>query len=163
MAVRSCCNQEARGSNMAAEQFPFSVAGKVHLNSPPVELISTAIRRGEVRLAATGALVAVTGAHTGRSVKDKFTVQDENTDSKTWWDNNYAMSPEHFDVLRRDFVAHAKSLDLYVQDLHVGADPDYRYNTRVMCEYASTLGTQRSSATFCAGRQGMSSTRTGHS
>jgi phosphoenolpyruvate carboxykinase (ATP) len=121
---------------MSTEQFPLSAAGKIHHNNAPVELIESAIRRGEARFASTGALMAVTGEHTGRSVKDKFTVRDEVTEDKVWWDNNYAMSREHFEVLLKDFQAHAKSLDLYVQDLHVGADPTYRYNTRIICEYA---------------------------
>ena len=121
---------------MSTETFPLSAAGKVHLNNSPVQLIESAIRRGEARFASTGALVAETGEHTGRSVKDKFTVRDEVTDGKVWWDNNFSMSRAHFEVLLEDFKAHAKKLDLYVQDLHVGADPTYRYNTRIICEYA---------------------------
>ncbi len=121
---------------MTTEQFPLSAAGKVHLNNSPVELIESSLRRGEARLASTGALVAETGEHTGRSVKDKFTVRDAHTEDQVWWDNNFAMSREHFEVLYQDFMAHAKKLDLFVQDLHVGADPQFRYNTRVICEYA---------------------------
>jgi phosphoenolpyruvate carboxykinase (ATP) len=121
---------------MSTETFPLSAAGKVHLNNSPVQLIEASIRRGEARFASTGALVAVTGEHTGRSVKDKFTVRDEATEGKIWWENNNAMSRAHFEVLLEDFKAHAKKLDLYVQDLHVGADPKYRYNTRIICEYA---------------------------
>ncbi len=121
---------------MSTETFPLSAAGKIHHNNSPVELIEASIRRGEARFASTGALVAITGEHTGRSVKDKFTVRDEVTEGKIWWENNNAMSRAHFEVLLEDFKAHAKKLDLYVQDLHVGADPTYRYNTRIMCEYA---------------------------
>ncbi len=121
---------------MSIETFPLSAAGKVHLNNSPVQLIESSIRRGETRFASTGALVAETGEHTGRSVKDKFTVRDELTEGKVWWDNNFSMSRAHFEVLLEDFKAHAKGLELYVQDLHVGADPTYRYNTRIMCEYA---------------------------
>jgi phosphoenolpyruvate carboxykinase (ATP) len=121
---------------MSTETFPLSAAGKVHLNNSPVQLIESSIRRGEARFASTGALVAETGEHTGRSVKDKFTVRDEHTEGKIWWDNNFSMSRAHFEVLLQDFMAHAKSRELYVQDLHVGADPKYRYNTRIMCEYA---------------------------
>ena len=39
----------------------------VHLNLPASQLIETALMRGEGRLASNGALVAVTGARTGRS------------------------------------------------------------------------------------------------
>ena len=121
---------------MTSEQFPLSSIGTLHHNESPIRLIEAAVRRGEVHLASTGALVANTGEHTGRSVKDKFTVRDSLTQGKVWWDNNNAMTPEHFEVLRDDFLAHAKSRDVFVQDLHVGADPAYRYNTRVLCENA---------------------------
>ena len=121
---------------MTTEQFPLSAAGKIHHNLSPVQLIEASIARGEARFASTGAVVAVTGEHTGRSVKDKFTVRDEVTEGKIWWDNNFSMTREHFETLFQDFKDHAKTLDLYVQDLHVGADPTYRYNTRIICEYA---------------------------
>ena len=121
---------------MKNDSFPLDGAAKIHHNLAPAELVEHAIRRGEGRLASTGAFVAETGEHTGRSVKDKFTVRDDLTDGKIWWDNNNAMSPAHFEVLLEDFKAHAKGRDLYMQDLHVGADPTYRYNTRIICEYA---------------------------
>jgi hypothetical protein len=132
---------------MSTETFPLSAAGKIHHNNSPVELIEASIRRGEAQFASTGALVAVTGEHTGRSVKDKFTVRDELTEGKVWWDNNYSMSREHFENLLTDFQAHAKKLDLYVQDLHVGADPNM-------------LGTRHSSAIFCGARRPISSLAT---
>jgi phosphoenolpyruvate carboxykinase (ATP) len=121
---------------MTTEMFPLAAAGKVYLNNMPTELIEQSIRRGEARFASTGALDAETGVHTGRSVKDKFTVKDANTADKIWWDNNQAMTPENFDRLYEDFLAHAKTRELFVQDLYVGADPNFRINTRIMCEYA---------------------------
>src|SRR5690606_453582 len=119
-----------------AELFPLTSARTVHHNNHYVELIEQAIRRSEGRLANTGALVVETGAHTGRSAQDKFTVRDELTDGTIWWDNNKAMSREHFDVLHRDFMEHIKGRDLFVQDLYAGADPASRLNVRVVCEYA---------------------------
>lgn len=120
---------------MTSDTFPLS-AGRILHNTPPVELIEESIRRGEARFASTGALVAETGEHTGRSVKDKFTVRDADTENKIWWENNFSMTRPHFEVLLEDFKAHAKKIDVFVQDLHVGADPEYRYNTRIFCEYA---------------------------
>ena len=87
-------------------------------------------------IAAHGALVADTGAHTGRSPKDKFVVRDANTEGLVWWDNNDAMSVEHFDVLLADFIAHAKGKTLFAQDLYGGADPGLRMRARVFTEYA---------------------------
>jgi len=121
---------------MKADLFPLSDAKKVYHNNSNVELIELSISRGEGRFAATGALVVETGAHTGRSAQDKFTVRDELTDDTVWWDNNKAMSREHFDVLHRDFQDYAKGRELFVQDLFAGAEPASRLNVRVICEYA---------------------------
>ena len=68
-----------------------------------MELIEEAIRRGEARFAASGALVVETGAHTGRSAQDKYTVRDATTEKAVWWDNNKPMTPEQFDLLWADF------------------------------------------------------------
>ena len=81
-------------------------------------------------------LVADTGAHTGRSPKDKFVVRDANTEKLVWWDNNNAMTVEHFDALLADFIAHAKGKTLFAQDLYGGADPALRVSARVFTEYA---------------------------
>jgi phosphoenolpyruvate carboxykinase (ATP) len=118
------------------ETFPLSAPGKVHHNNTMVELIEAAVRRAEGRLASTGAFVAVTGEHTGRSVKDKFVVKDAQTEPCVWWGNNQAMSPDHFERLLQDFLAHCRSRDIYVQDLFAGAEPKHRINTRIFCELA---------------------------
>ena len=119
-----------------ADVFPGILKGNALHNALPLQLIEAAIRRGEVHFASTGAIVANTGEHTGRSVKDKFTVRDATTEDKIWWDNNQPMSRKHFEVLKSDFIAHARSRNLCIQDLSVGADPSYAYGIRVICEYA---------------------------
>ena len=48
----------------------------VHANLTAPGLTEHALRRGEGRLSADGAFMAVTGVHTGRSVQDKFVVDD---------------------------------------------------------------------------------------
>ena len=77
-----------------------------------------------------------TGAHTGRSAQDKFTVRDATTDKAVWWDNNKPMTPEHFELLWADFHDHVKSRELFVQDLYAGADPAHRLNARIFTEFA---------------------------
>ncbi len=121
---------------MKADLFPLSGARTVHHNNSSVELIELAMTRSEGRFASTGALVVETGAHTGRSAQDKFTVRDELTSGAVWWDNNKAMSRDSFDVLHRDFLEHAKGRDLFVQDLFAGAEPASQLNVRVVCEFA---------------------------
>jgi phosphoenolpyruvate carboxykinase (ATP) len=111
-------------------------AARVNYNLNESELYEAALRSGEAELTVDGALRAVTGQHTGRSPKDKFVVRDENTDPKIWWDNNKPMSPEHFEILRQDMLAHAAGRTLYVQDLIGGADADNALPTRMVTELA---------------------------
>jgi phosphoenolpyruvate carboxykinase (ATP) len=121
---------------MTIELFPLNSSATIKHNTGEPELIELAIRKGEAQFAASGALAVETGAHTGRSAQDKFTVRDATTEKVVWWDNNKPMSPEQFDVLLSDFREHAKSRELYVQDLFAGADPAQRLNARIFVEYA---------------------------
>jgi len=125
-----------RNPDCAVDAIGLNTTGTVRYNFGAAELYEEAIRRGEARLTAHGALVAETGQHTGRSPKDKFVVRDEDTEHHVWWDNNKAISPAQFEALLADFKAHATDKDLYVQDLVGGADADLRLPTRVVTEFA---------------------------
>ena len=46
------------------------------------------------------------------------------------------MRPEHFSLLLEDFLAHAAARELIAQDLHAGADPNYRLSARIYTELA---------------------------
>ncbi len=105
-----------------------------NLNEP--ELYQESLCRGETSLAAGGAMVAVTGQHTGRSAEDKFVVRDNITEETVWWDNTKAMAPGKFEILFQDFLDHAKGRELFVQDLVGGADEENRLPTRVITEFA---------------------------
>ena len=105
------------------ESFGFKNLKNVYYNLTAPALYEESLRRNEATLAAGGALVADTGVHTGRSPKDKFVVRDETTEGTVWWDNNGAITPEHFDALLEDFLAHAEGKTLFAQDLYGGADP----------------------------------------
>ncbi len=111
---------------------PRSVA----FNSGAAQLYEEALRRGEGRVAEGGALVVSTGSHTGRSANDKFILRDQATDKAIWWDNNKAISPGHFALLKQDFLAAARDKHLYVQDLYAGAERAHQLPVRVICEYA---------------------------
>lgn len=121
---------------MKSDLFPLASANTVHHNSSSIELIEMAIRRSEGRFASTGALAVETGAFTGRSAQDKFTVRDALTEGTVWWDANNAMTREQFDLLHQDFLSHSSGRDLFVQDLFAGAEPASKLNVRVICEYA---------------------------
>ncbi len=114
----------------------FGLADVAIYNLIQPELFELAIARNEGVVTADGALRVLTGQHTGRSANDKFVVRDELTEHTVWWDNNAAMSEEHFARLKQDFVRHMRGKTLFVQDLYAGADPDYRIRVRVVAENA---------------------------
>ena len=117
-------------------QSGVTSSGNVYFNLTPADLYEEAIRRGEATISAHGAIVAHTGQHTGRSAKDKFVVRDASTDATVWWDNNKPMEVDAFDRLHADMLAHAATMDLFVQDLVGGADADNSINARVITQYA---------------------------
>ncbi len=125
-------------SSTAAEVlYSLAVGPQVHSNLPVAQLVESALQRGEGRLAANGALVAITGARTGRSPKDKFIVDNELTHSLVDWGRvNQAISQERFDALLERVTEHMLGRDRFVQDLYSGADPAYRLPIRVITEYA---------------------------
>ena len=111
---------------------------EIFANLGTSDLVEHAIRNGEGRLAKDGPLVVETGQHTGRSAKDKFIVRDATTEDTVWWGKtNVSMTPEHFAVLKADFLA---ALDdrktLYVADLFGGSQPEHRVNVRVINAFA---------------------------
>ncbi|WP_316861162.1 phosphoenolpyruvate carboxykinase [uncultured Cohaesibacter sp.] len=108
----------------------------VHYNYRFPKLVEVALARNEGRLIEGGALAVDTGKHTGRSPKDKYIVRDETTENTIWWDANASMSPEVFDTLYEDFMAHAEGKELFVQDLYGGADPKSAMSVRVITEFA---------------------------
>ncbi|HTZ89915.1 MAG TPA: phosphoenolpyruvate carboxykinase (ATP) [Alloacidobacterium sp.] len=109
----------------------------VHRNLSTPQLVEAAIARGEGRLAANGALVALTGSRTGRSPRDKFTVEDEETRSRIDWGRvNQRFDPAKFEALLDRVMKHMAERDLYVMDLYAGADPAYRLPITVIAEYA---------------------------
>ncbi len=109
----------------------------VHRNLSTPQLVEAAIARGEATLAANGAVVAHTGARTGRSPRDKFIVEDDATRGKVHWSKvNQPFPREHFRALLDRVYEHMAERDLYVMDLYSGTDPNYRLSTRFICEYA---------------------------
>jgi phosphoenolpyruvate carboxykinase (ATP) len=109
----------------------------VHRNLSTPQLAEAAIARGEASLASNGALVALTGARTGRSPRDKFIVEDAATkNSVNWGKVNQPFSSEKFQALLDRVMRHMSERDLYVMDLAAGADPTYQLPITVVCEYA---------------------------
>jgi phosphoenolpyruvate carboxykinase (ATP) len=125
-----------RNRSYGADKFGFEGLAAVHWNLTAPLLYEHAIAAGEASVVEGGALCAHTGAHTGRSPKDKHTVADELTEDSVWWEGNRKITPANFQRLYEDFIAHARSKKLFAQDLYGGADPHYRIKTRVFTELA---------------------------
>ncbi len=119
-------------------QQGIATPATLHWNLITAPLIEMALARGEGILAKDGPLVVETGAHTGRSAKDKFIVRDSETEDTIWWGKtNKGMTPEHFAALKADFMAAVGAKDtLFVQDLFGGSQPQHRVNVRVITEFA---------------------------
>ncbi|GIX12092.1 MAG: phosphoenolpyruvate carboxykinase [ATP] [Paracoccaceae bacterium] len=109
---------------------------RVWYNLGEAALMQEAVRRGEGEIGRGGVFLCRTGRHTGRSPQDKFIVREPSVEPHVWWENNRPMAPEAFDRLHRDMLAHLQGGELFVQDLHAGADPAYRLNVRVITELA---------------------------
>ena len=111
-------------------------AASRHRNENAAHLYELAVQRGEGLAVADGALAVSTGQHTGRSPADKYTLRDAATENSVWWDNSKAIDPDRFALLKDEFLAHARTRQLHVQDLHAGADPRHRIGVRVFTEHA---------------------------
>ncbi len=110
---------------------------RVHRNLSVSQLVAVSLARRESKLAANGALVAYTGARTGRSPKDKFIILDDRTrETVKWGKINQPFAAEKFDAIFHRVLAHLADRDLYVQDLFAGADPQYRMSVQIISEYA---------------------------
>jgi len=76
------------------------------------------------------------GKFTGRSPNDKHVVRTPSVEDTIRWDNNKPMSPEGFERLYTDMMAHMAGRDYVVQDLFGGADPVHRLDVCAVTELA---------------------------
>ncbi|HEY3108652.1 MAG TPA: phosphoenolpyruvate carboxykinase [Chloroflexota bacterium] len=110
---------------------------RLRWNLGPASLYEEIVRHGEAEIAEGGAISAVTGQHTGRSPADKFVVREPSSEARIWWGSvNNELSRGDFESLRRRMMAYLDGRDLYIQELHGGADPRYRIGVRVVSELA---------------------------
>ena len=123
---------------MTLERFGLTHLGAVHENLPAPRLVEAAVRRREGMISNSGALVAKTGKRTGRSPKDRFIVENAVTrDTVAWGNVNKPFSSAAFEELLDEAGSYLENLDeLYVVDAYAGADPRYRLNVQVVCEFA---------------------------
>ncbi len=109
------------------------VAAELHANLTAPALVAHSLRKGESRLSAEGALIVRTGVHTGRSVGDKFIVDEPETSGDVWWGKiNQRLPREKFDILKGRVTAYLQGRELFTQDLYAGADPENRIRVRLV-------------------------------
>ncbi len=120
----------------------LSPSGQVHWNLEWQALYEAALRRGEGNLTAHGVLMTETGERTGRSPNDKFVVKDGDESNPLtgdiWWgDVNVPTTTEVYESLSqkvRNYLSNRE--EIFIQDLHCGADADERLAIRVVTENA---------------------------
>jgi len=109
------------------------VAACLHANLTAPALTAHALRKGEGRLSADGAIIVRTGIHTGRSVADKFVVDEPGTTGEIWWGKiNQKLPEQKFAVLKGRVQAYLQGRELFTQDLYAGADPENRIRVRLV-------------------------------
>lgn len=108
-------------------------ASALNINLAAPALITHALRRGEGKLSADGALMVQTGVHTGRSAADKFVADEPGVTQDIWWGKiNQKLSVAHFATLRGRVQAYLNNRELFIQDLFAGADPNNRVRVRLV-------------------------------
>jgi phosphoenolpyruvate carboxykinase (ATP) len=109
----------------------------VHSNQAAPALVAEALRRNEGRLSVDGAFMVETGVHTGRSVQDKFVVDEPSVSADIWWGKvNQRMEVERFNTIMHRVQAYLQGQELFTQDLYAGADPAHRVRVRLVTTQA---------------------------
>jgi phosphoenolpyruvate carboxykinase (ATP) len=110
---------------------------RVYWNLPTASLYEEIVFRGEARISHLGPIVVTTGKHTARAAADKFVVREQSTENDVWWgEYNRPFSAEKFSSLFTRIAGFLQGRDVFVQDCHAAADPDYRMPIRIITEKA---------------------------
>ncbi|HXZ00843.1 MAG TPA: phosphoenolpyruvate carboxykinase [Stellaceae bacterium] len=124
-------------SSFGLERQGLRNLAAAHWNLSVPVLYEHAVRRGEGLVAQGGAFVVRTGAFTGRTPRDKYIVEEASSKADIWWgDINKPVGEETFESMYRRLAAYFQGRELFVQDLHGGADPEYRLKLRVITDSA---------------------------
>jgi phosphoenolpyruvate carboxykinase (ATP) len=108
----------------------------IRRNLPPSRLYEEAIRFDvKTRIADSGALVAYSGAKTGRSPKDKRIVRRADSERDIWWGPvNVPLEPHSFEINRERAKDYLNTRSrLYCFDGFAGWEPDHQVKVRVIC------------------------------
>jgi phosphoenolpyruvate carboxykinase (ATP) len=109
---------------------------EIRRNLAPSRLYEEAIRFDvKTRIADSGALVAYSGAKTGRSPQDKRIVRRPASEREVWWGPvNVPLEPHSFEINRERAKDYLNTRSrLYCMDGFAGWDPDHQVKVRVIC------------------------------
>jgi phosphoenolpyruvate carboxykinase (ATP) len=120
------------------EQHQITVEHVIRNAAPPV-LYEAALRyeKGSA-ISSSGALIAMSGAKTGRSPSDKRIVDEPGTTNDIWWGSvNIKLDDHTFEINRERAIDYLNTRErLYCVDAFVNWDPAYRIKVRVICARA---------------------------
>ncbi len=108
----------------------------VRRNLPPSRLYEEAIRHDtRSRIVDSGALVAYSGAKTGRSPKDKRVVRRPESERDVWWGPvNFPLEPHSFEINRERAKDYLNTRPwVYCFDGYAGWEIENRVKVRVIC------------------------------
>ena len=116
---------------------PYGITVETVLRNPaPARLYEEAIRH-EIgsSIADSGALIAYSGAKTGRSPQDKRVVRHSDSEKDIWWGTvNVPMQEHAFRLNREHAIDYFNTCErLYVVDAFVGWHPRHRLKIRILC------------------------------
>jgi phosphoenolpyruvate carboxykinase (ATP) len=127
----------ARRSTYGLTNHGVSNVRLAYWNLSSEALYEEAVFRAEGSLTRGGALVVNTGKHTARAASDKFIVREGASEAHVWWgEYNRPMTPAKFELLYDRLLAYLQGRDVFVQDVHAGADEKYRLPVRIVSETA---------------------------
>lgn len=112
---------------------------RIRRNPPTSILYEEALRRERgSAISSTGALIAMSGARTGRSPTDKRVVCNPASADDVWWGNvNIKLEPQTFSINRERALDYLNTLDqLFVIDGFAGWEKSHRIKVRIVCERA---------------------------
>lgn len=115
------------------KEFPKKT---LYRNLAPAVLYEHAIKFEEnAAITNTGALIAYSGAKTGRSPKDKRIVREPSTEKDVDWNQyNIECTPAEFTESRKRAVEYLNTCErLYVVDCFAGWDNQHRIKVRIVC------------------------------
>lgn len=138
-------NQVAKIKELGLDQLGIEHAEEIYANPSYDELFQHETEYdgndyGRAVVTDLGAVTVDTGSFTGRSPKDKYIVKHPDSEKHVWWSgsgsDNDSITPEVWDVLKKNSLKRLNGAKLYVMDVFCGANPSTRLSIRLVTEVA---------------------------